>query len=312
MIGAILNIIGYYLVARLIWAIWRIIEEIFIIKEKDLAARYGEGSWAFITGSTDGIGLEFGVQLARRGFNIILVARNPEKLLEKEALIKRENPKVQVKRVVFDFTDSAVPGALDKVLAEVRGLDISIVINNVGMGTNNTPTLDMPMKNALDMVLVNTIPQAVFDRHLLPLLQSRPKRSALIDVSSVTAIVTLPGKELYAATKYFNKALNISHSMAADGDKVDFLALKPGFVSTNLTDNRKADIITVDTTKCVLGTLKALGNRKVTFGATAHILFGSLIQFVTFVVPIDFIMKYRKQIYSLLKYDAFKNAKVAQ
>ena len=42
--------------------------------------RYGNRSWALVTGATDGIGKAFCEELALIGFNIILVARNPEKL----------------------------------------------------------------------------------------------------------------------------------------------------------------------------------------------------------------------------------------
>jgi short-subunit dehydrogenase len=42
--------------------------------------RYGADSWAVITGSTDGIGKACAKHLARQGFNIVLIARNLEKL----------------------------------------------------------------------------------------------------------------------------------------------------------------------------------------------------------------------------------------
>lgn len=45
-----------------------------------LSMRYGKRSWALITGGSDGIGLEMGKELARKGFNIVLVARNAESL----------------------------------------------------------------------------------------------------------------------------------------------------------------------------------------------------------------------------------------
>ena len=42
--------------------------------------RYGKDSWAIVTGGTDGIGKGFAFELSKRGFNVLIIARNPEKL----------------------------------------------------------------------------------------------------------------------------------------------------------------------------------------------------------------------------------------
>lgn len=42
--------------------------------------RYGRDSWAVVTGSTDGIGLAMATNLAKRGFNIVLISRSADKL----------------------------------------------------------------------------------------------------------------------------------------------------------------------------------------------------------------------------------------
>ncbi len=42
--------------------------------------RYGHNSWAIVTGASDGIGKEFALDLARRGFNIVLISRSINKL----------------------------------------------------------------------------------------------------------------------------------------------------------------------------------------------------------------------------------------
>ena len=314
MLQLILKVIGWYLVLRAAYGMFRIIQELFLLKELDLADRYGKGSWAFITGSTDGIGLEFAIQLAKRGFNIALLARNKQKMNEKEDLIKKANPSVQVRKIEIDFKDSADVALLEKIVEDTKDIDISMLINNVGVGTMGTPVLDMKMQTALDMIVINCIPQAIFDRLLLPRLWSRSKRGCVLDVSSVASLANLPGKEIYSASKFFNKAINNSFAMAGAirKDNVDYLTLKPGFVKTGLTGEREIDAITCDTTQCVLGALKALGQKSETFGASKHVLFGGCLELLFFLVPLPVLLKYRNTLYGLVKYKAFTNASVAQ
>ena len=83
-------IVGAVILSRGIFRLWMIISEIFIIKELNLKERYGANSWALITGSTDGLGLCFAKALAKRGFNVILAARNLAKLEAKKKEIEDE------------------------------------------------------------------------------------------------------------------------------------------------------------------------------------------------------------------------------
>ena len=46
--------------------------------------------WAVVTGATDGIGFEFARQLARKGYNLMMISRNEEKLAAKRQLILNE------------------------------------------------------------------------------------------------------------------------------------------------------------------------------------------------------------------------------
>ena len=76
-------------------------------KSDDLPKRYGKGTWALVTGATDGIGFGFCQELAMQGFNICLVSRSEKKLQEKAGELKKTiNSNVQYKYVVADFTKS--------------------------------------------------------------------------------------------------------------------------------------------------------------------------------------------------------------
>lgn len=50
-------------------------------------ARYGKDSWAVVTGASDGIGRGIAIELASRGFNVVLIARNIAKLEEVAKII---------------------------------------------------------------------------------------------------------------------------------------------------------------------------------------------------------------------------------
>ena len=66
-------------------------------KRTDLPKVFGEGSWVIVTGSTDSIGYEFCFELARQGFNLVMLGRNAQKLKETSAEVKRQTPKFKFK-----------------------------------------------------------------------------------------------------------------------------------------------------------------------------------------------------------------------
>ena len=60
-------------------------------KPDHLITRYGKGSWAVITGATDGIGFGFCQELAQQGYNICLISRSVDKLAMKVQELKGMN-----------------------------------------------------------------------------------------------------------------------------------------------------------------------------------------------------------------------------
>ena len=62
------------------------------------------GSWAVVTGGSDGIGLAMCNNLALQGFNICIVSRNEEKINQRLKEIKKIAPKVETKCIVADFS----------------------------------------------------------------------------------------------------------------------------------------------------------------------------------------------------------------
>jgi len=75
-----LSIIGFLLVLKKIIAAANCIYTNIMRKRKNLKKLYGNKTWAFVTGSSEGIGKAIALSLAKEGFNIILSARTEKKL----------------------------------------------------------------------------------------------------------------------------------------------------------------------------------------------------------------------------------------
>lgn len=95
-----LIIVGIIKVLIFMMGVWRFINRHFLRKGHDLLQRYGgPGTWALVTGASDGFGAEFSRQLALKGFNIVLVSRTMSKLQAVEKELKTLNPKINVRIV---------------------------------------------------------------------------------------------------------------------------------------------------------------------------------------------------------------------
>lgn len=166
--------------------------------------RYKKGSWAAITGSSDGIGAEYAVYLAQQGFNIVLMGRSSSKLDKVEGRLAEF--KVQVKKIVVDLEG---PKDLDWYSefwnSNFSGLDISIFINNAGV-MNFGGFMDIPVRYQKQMVDVNITALVMFSNSFLKYVKAqedKTRRYALINVSSVAGEGPIAYNAAYAATKAF-------------------------------------------------------------------------------------------------------------
>ncbi|PQQ05473.1 very-long-chain 3-oxoacyl-CoA reductase 1-like [Prunus yedoensis var. nudiflora] len=92
------------------------------------------GSWALITGSTDGIGKALAFEMASKGLNLVLVGRNPSKLeATSTELHEKYGGQIQIKNIVIDlakFSGEEIGNAIEE---GIKGLDVGILINNAGV-----------------------------------------------------------------------------------------------------------------------------------------------------------------------------------
>jgi len=153
---------------------------------------------ALVTGPTAGIGHSFAVQLAQRGHDLVLVARDEERLTELAAEL-RETYGVQVEVLPADLTDRA---ALARVEARVADPDrpVDLLVNNAGFSLKGR-FLDNPVdaENAMLDVLVTAVMRL---SHAALGAMAQRGHGGIINVSSVAAF--LPRGSYSAAKAWVN------------------------------------------------------------------------------------------------------------
>jgi len=200
------------------------------IWRRDLSSEYG--AWALVTGCTRGIGREYALGLARRGLNVVLVARDQVALEQLAEEVRGEG--VQAKVVVEDF---AKEGAVSRVVEKVANRELGVLVNNVGvMGAHFMPYLDMEQEEVEKMIRVNTITAAQLCHALLPPMVARGQ-GAVVNVASIMAYQPMAYCALYTATKYFMQGFTLSLAQELKGTGVTVQEVDPGHVVTGLTES---------------------------------------------------------------------------
>jgi len=266
----ILSLIGLaYLTTKSLGAIssfWRT----FVYFGHNLPQRYGAGSWALITGGAQGIGAAFALQLASKGFNIILVDINETNMALTATNITTQYPTVLVKTIVCDFSKTWQEGFLNFLDEEITGLDISILVNNVGRLCGVGPVHSYVEKDVVDTVAVNILPMTLLSRRIVPSMLKRPQRSAIINISSAVALYPWPIlAPVYGATKAYIDILSRSVSEEV-GDKIDVISVRPSGVSTALLGNPPLNSFIIAPVSVATSVLKQIGNVNATSGHWRH------------------------------------------
>ena len=243
---------------------------------KSFAERYGEDSWALITGANGGIGREFCRQLASKGFNIVAVARNERNAHDVASEIEAEFPGIRVKTIACDMSTSDRDDFGDDIVAGVAELDVSIVINNAGVDSFDH-FLNIDPKEMVRLVTVNVMAPMLLTRKLMPKLAER-KSGAVINVSSGACVVPTAYYATYAATKSFVDVF--TRSIADEFPHLDIMSLKPFDVSTRMIYHRPVDLMTITAAECVSGALKDLGRTDSSYGPLKHKIQGKLYELV--------------------------------
>lgn len=222
-----------YLAFRILYKAWRMIVNYILSPTFDLATDVKTfGKWAVVTGATDGIGKVYAEEMARKGMNLVLISRTASKLedVAKEIVGRFEGTEVKV--VVADFTDI---GVYDHIQKQLQGLDIGVLVNNVGISYEGAAFLhELPEELARKMLIVNTFSVLFMMRMVLERMQEN-KRGLIINISSFSAHLPCPLLSAYGATKAFVRSLSRSVQVEYASKGIVVQCVSPNLVATKMS-----------------------------------------------------------------------------
>ena len=219
-----------------------------------------KGKTALITGASSGIGLAYAKELAKRGTNLILVARRKDLLEAAQGQIQRDFG-VAVNTIDLDlsYADSG-----QKLIDAVKKLGQSpdILINNAGFGTNNLVAAENRDRIRQEITLNITTLVDLTAAYLPSMLEKND--GVIVNIGSTASFQPVPGMAVYSATKAFVRSFTSAVWGEVAGTKVRVLTVNPGATATEFFDvagaNPAGALAPMD--DVVKATFKALDSKK--------------------------------------------------
>lgn len=265
--------VSVYIIFRLLLSLWRGIYTCILADLLGFSVDWKTvGKWAVITGATDGIGNAYVNALAKKGLNIVLISRNPDKL---EAVAKEIEKKYQVKTQVIavDFTDERK--IYDDIKEALKNVEVGVLVNNVGMSYRYAEYLtkiENVEKFSDDVIKMNIISCTRMTEIVLPQMEKR-RKGVIINISSLSALFPVPLLSLYSACKayvnFFTRGIQDEYKTKG----IIIQSVLPGFVSTNMSKMRPS-LTTCTPEAFVKWSLKTVGVEDKTYGYPAHKAYG--------------------------------------
>ncbi|AMD20780.1 HDR037Wp [Eremothecium sinecaudum] len=228
--------------------------------------RYGldKGAYALITGASDGIGKEFAVQLAERGFNLLLVSRTLSKL---EAIQKelRDRFGIDVRILALDIArdDPANYSAVQDLCAD---LPVTILINNVGQSHSiPVPFLETTEQELRNIITINTTATLLITKMVAPKLVHNARslgcHGLILTMGSFAGLVPSPLLAVYSGSKAFLQ--NWSSALATElaSDNVDVQLVVSYLVTSAMSKIRRTSALIPNPRQFVSSTLSNVGRR---------------------------------------------------
>ncbi|KAF2455089.1 hypothetical protein BDY21DRAFT_351160 [Lineolata rhizophorae] len=251
--------LGLFYVTGPLRSLLRMFMSAFILPGKSLKSMAPTGSWALVTGASDGIGAEFSKQLAAKGYNVLLVSRTASKLDDVAASIKSAYPNISTAVFAMDFAaDRDADYAALKRLIDER--DVGILVNNVGL-SHDIPAkfVDTPEHEMRGIITVNCMATLRVTALVAPGMAQR-RRGLILTMGSFAGSVTpVPLLATYSGSKAFLTSWSVALSAELAPSNVHVQLVESYLVVSSMSKVRRASVAIPTPKQLVRSTLSHVG-----------------------------------------------------
>lgn len=200
---------------------------------------------AFVTGASSGIGRDIARELAKRGYDLIITARNEQKLSELKNELERKYD-IFVRVIIADLNKEKEVFELYK---KIKNEKIDVFINNAGIGCVGE-FWNTELNTEIEMLKVNNLAMHILFKLILKkmLCERNNKKKYILNVASLSGFMPGPRMSAYYATKAYT--LNLTQGVYKElkmhnlDKNVSVSVLCPGPVYTNFCDRANVEFKT--------------------------------------------------------------------
>jgi len=260
-------------VKRLISGVWKHV----LRPSRNLKQRYSsrnKDAWAVITGSALGIGKQYGIELSKMGFNIVMIDKDAKEMEKTKQEISKCGAKV--KTIAWDLGEIGSEQnyeSFEKILSQTtKDIDVCILVNNAAEFQQQS-LIQMSPDTLFRASHVNSHAPALLARFFIPKMMLRTDttgfRSAIINVGTNAAEIQNPRYQfaVYGASKSYLHILSSGMQECWD-DKIDIMTAIPRQTKTPMCP---VDFCFTATPEAhVRSILSQVGHEKQSYGTLMH------------------------------------------
>jgi 17beta-estradiol 17-dehydrogenase / very-long-chain 3-oxoacyl-CoA reductase len=253
-----------------------------------IKTRYNKSgkAWALVTGTTSGIGASFVKILVELGFNVVMIARNEDKLKQCKSELEQLLGHKKSVRIEYFVVDLARRECMTNELHKfISSNEISVLINNAGLNTEYPKLFIENTKEELESILdVNCRSMTLLTHAILPSMVHR-RNGLVINMSSLFGLLSGPLVSAYSGTKNYIDAFSLSLSEELRGSGVRVFCSLPGFVVSNMSKIKRASFTVMSADACVRSILGQIAGNNSLVIASPHWTHATIGWFMSTVIP---------------------------